>query len=90
MKKKTVYCNPITERLQLPAENVLNPSTWNPDLGHGDNMSVIEGDPEGDVRKIQHHHGMAGEKARKLAAGRDESAQSRQRFLYTVVMCVPP
>ena len=48
MKKKTVYCNPITERLQLPAENVLNPSTWNPDLGHGDNMSVIEGDPEGD------------------------------------------
>ena len=45
MKNRAIYCTPITEVLRWPAESVLNPSTWNPDYGNGDNMGIIEGDP---------------------------------------------
>ena len=49
MEKRTIYCKPVTELLWLPAENLLTPNTWNPDQGHGGNdMGIIEGDPEGD------------------------------------------
>lgn len=45
MKKRAIYCIPITEVLRWPAESVLNPSTWNPDTGHAEDLGVIEGDP---------------------------------------------
>ena len=48
MKRKTIYCAPVTEVLLLCSESVLNPSTWNPDDGYSDDMGIIEGDPEGD------------------------------------------
>ncbi|MBR5038622.1 MAG: hypothetical protein IKX65_07880 [Prevotella sp.] len=46
MKKKTIYCAPFTEVLQLATENLLEPESWNPDYGHGGNIGIIEGDPE--------------------------------------------
>lgn len=48
MKRKTIYCVPVTEVFLLFPESVLNPSTWNPDYGFGDDLGIIEGDPSGD------------------------------------------
>ena len=46
MKKKTVYCIPITEVLLLGTENLLDPASWNPDFPHTGNMGIIEDDPD--------------------------------------------
>ena len=48
MKKKTVYCTPVTEVLLLGTENLMDPASWNPDYPHTGNMGIVEEDPEGD------------------------------------------
>ena len=57
MKKRTIYCQPVTEKLRLSVESVLNPSTWNPDSGHAEDMGVIEGDPLDENGELYDGHG---------------------------------
>jgi hypothetical protein len=47
MKRKTIYIPPVTEVLQLPAEDLMDPKSWNPDYGNTGNMGIVEGNPDG-------------------------------------------
>ena len=57
MKRKTIYCAPVTEVLLLFSESVLNPSTWNGDYPFGDDQGIIEGDPTDENGDIYDGHG---------------------------------
>ena len=48
MKRRAIYKTPVTEILQLPVEDLLNPHTMNPDHGYGDDVPIYEEEPPGD------------------------------------------